>query len=249
MKKKLGQHLLADQQILAQLIAEIAPKPADNFVEVGPGTGQLTEPLLASGAAVRALELDSKYADTLSARVGQHASRLEVFQGDAVKDLHIPATEDWRLVGNLPYQISSPLLIKLCDLAKPPQDVHVMVQLEFAQRAEASAGSKAYGRLTVFLQAVYSIEILFQVPPNAFKPMPQVDSAVIRMCPLANPLRAEDPKLFAEIVTSAFGQKRKMLGNSLGNFAVAAGQFAGMRAEQLTVADFVQITNDYLKLT
>ena len=236
----LGQHLLADQRVLDMIIDRIAPQPQDAFVEVGPGTGRLTEPLLASGAQVYATERDRRLAAKLGPRLGNLARRLHLKVADAAVDLAHPADRPWRLVGNIPYQISSPLLLQMCGRLQP-QDVHVMVQLEFARRAAAAAGSRVYGRLSVMLQAFYEVELLFAVSRQAFAPPPRVDSALLRLRPRARRHELAASPLFAEVVRRAFGQRRKLIANALGSWSALAGDCAKMRAEQLAVDDYLQI--------
>ncbi len=244
MKRALGQHLLADQQVLDRMVAAIAPRPDDEFVEVGPGTGRLTEPLLAAGASVRAIERDRRAAAMLAPRLGPLAQRLEVTVGDAARRLPVPDAGMWRLAGNLPYQISSPLLLSLGAHAQTLKDAHVMVQREFALRAAAPAGCREYGRLSVSLQASFDVQLLFEVPPSAFIPRPQVDSAVLRLVPLAVPLQPADPAAFAAIVRLAFGQRRKKLSNALGAYAPLAAKLRDLRAEQLAVRDYVALADE-----
>ena len=240
-KPPLGQHMLADQRILDMMIAQIAPRPEDAFVEVGPGTGRLTEALLAAGAQVYATERDRALAAQLPTRMGALSQRLHLTVADAAVKLLLPPDRPWRLAGNIPYQISSPLLLKMCGRLQP-DDAHVMVQFEFARRAAAAAGGRVYGRLSVMLQAFYEAEVVFTVPPAAFVPPPRVDSALLRLRPRPQRHELADSELFAEIVRRAFGQRRKQLANALGDYAGFAGEYAKMRPEQLAVDDYLHIT-------
>ena len=237
----LGQHMLVDEGVLAMIIDSIAPQPEDVFVEVGPGTGCLSEALLKSGAEVYATERDGKLAAQLPERLGSLSRRLHLTVADAVVELAQPANRSWRLAGNIPYQISSPLLLNMCN-CPPLQDAHVLVQLEFARRAAASAGSRVYGRLSVMLQAFHEVEVMFTVDPEAFSPPPRVDSALLRLRPRTQPPQLAASPEFSEIVRRAFGQRRKQLANALGDYARFAGDYGKMRPEQLAVDDFLNIT-------
>ena len=244
MGRALGQHLLADQGVLDEFVAQIDPQPGQIFVEPGPGTGRLTEPLLAAGAKVIAIERDPGCVRMLPARMGALAARLVVTSGDAAQDLPVPQRQAWRLAGNIPYQISSPLLINLCGQRPAPQDAHLMVQHEFAQRAAARPGSRVYGRLSVTLQASFQVQYLFSIPSSAFKPPPKVASAAIRLVPLRLTRTPADVAIFSEIVRLAFAQRRKKLGNALATLGPdAAGRHARLRAEQLGVNDYLDLAD------
>lgn len=239
-----GQHFLADQSVLDELVARISPQPGQCLVEVGPGTGRLTKPLLEAGASVCAIELDAELARSLPKRMGGLAGNLEVAQGDAARWLPVPATGPWRLVGNIPYQISSPLLLGLRDRPERLRDVHLMVQNEFAERAAAHPGNRQYGRLSVVLQAVWQVSLLFTVPPEAFRPPPKVCSAAIRLLPRAARRQPACLQMFEQVVRLAFSGRRKTLRNSLVSLGPhAAGQYAALRAEQLSVDDYINLAD------
>lgn len=240
----LGQHFLADQQVLAKLVAAINPRATDVFIEVGPGTGVLTVPLLEAGAQVIAIECDRRLAEQLTRRLGKLAQRLEVVVGDAAKQLPQPSAANWRLVGNLPYAISSPLLTGLANRRAGLVDVCVMVQHEFADRLAAQPHSRSYGRLSVVVQARFEVEYLFAVAPQAFAPPPKVTSAVVRLKPLANVPAVVDRAAFETVTRLAFGQRRKRLDNALASLECGVDdELAGLRAENISVADYVRLAD------
>jgi 16S rRNA (adenine1518-N6/adenine1519-N6)-dimethyltransferase len=243
-RKRFGQHFLADVQVLDTLVELIDPRPGQALVEIGPGLGALTWPLLQRCRALTVVELDRD----LAARLRTHGGGLRVIEADALKvDFAALAREQnqpLRLVGNLPYNISTPILFHLLDASTQVFDQHFMLQKEVARRMAAAPGGKDYGRLSVMLQWRYRIDELLEVPPQAFEPPPQVDSAVVRMRPL--PLGdARPPELLSELVTVAFSQRRKLLRHTLGRWLDARG-FAGSfdlqrRAEEVPVAQYVAL--------
>ncbi|MDJ0926815.1 MAG: 16S rRNA (adenine(1518)-N(6)/adenine(1519)-N(6))-dimethyltransferase RsmA [Gammaproteobacteria bacterium] len=248
-RKRLGQHFLHDQNILDKIVRAIDPRAGEHFVEIGPGRGALTGPLLDRGVNVDAIELDRALAARLPAQFP--AAALTVHQGDALKfDFTQLGTRDLRLVGNLPYNISTPLLFHFLDHSTLFRDIHVMLQKEVVERMTASAGTKAYGRLTVALAARCRIEALFVIRPGSFRPPPQVDSAFVRLVPdAARFARIDSPQLFEQIVNAAFSQRRKQLANSLRTMIgpvqlVDLGIDPSRRAETLTVEDYVQLANE-----
>ncbi len=241
---RLGQHFLTDSDILRRMIEFINPKAQDCFVEIGPGKGQLTRPLLASGAKVLAIELDRDLASKLSERMGKLNLSLTVSQKDAARGLPIPERGFWRAVGNLPYAISSPVLTRLPNYLPRLIDGHFMLQKEFAQRMAAQPGSRIYGRLSVAVQAFFSVEALFEVPANSFTPPPQVKSMVVRMRPLDEPKKILDHKIFTLVTRQAFAQRRKQLRNALGALSIEVpDNIAGLRAESLRVDQFIGLAN------
>ena len=249
-RKRLGQHFLHDQNILEKILRAISPTANEHFVEIGPGHGALTGPLLDCGVRVDAIELDRELAARLPGAFP--ASGLTVHQGDALKfDFAQLGRNDLRLVGNLPYNISTPLLFHALEYSNLFRDIHVMLQKEVVDRMTASPGSKSYGRLTVALAARCRVEGLFEIRPGSFRPPPQVDSAFVRLIPDADRLaRLDSPHLYEQIVNAAFSQRRKQLVNSLRNI-VTSQQLADLgidpsrRAETLTVEDYVRLANDY----
>ena len=250
-KKKFGQNFLVDEQIIADIIAAIRPEPEDNMVEIGPGLGALTRPLLKKLLCLHVVEIDRDIIARLEKDYPQDGleSRLIIHTGDALEfDISIlPAP--LRIVGNLPYNISSPLLFHFAGSADHIIDMHFMLQDEVVERMVAAPSTSAYGRLSVMLQYRFRMEKLLDVPPESFRPAPKVNSAIVRMIPLPTseiPVRNE--KMLAEVVRAAFGQRRKTLRNTLrGHLAeadfVQLGIDARLRAENLTVAQFVQVAN------
>ena len=248
-RKRLGQHFLHDQNVLQKILEAIGPQADEHFVEIGPGRGALTGLLLDCGVRLDAIEIDRALAARLAAEFT--TARLTVHHGDALKyDFAQLASRDLRLVGNLPYNISTPLLFHFLDYSQLFRDIHVMLQKEVVDRMAASAGSKTYGRLTVALAARCRVEPLFVIRPGSFRPPPQVDSAFVRLVPDATRFsRLDSPELFERVVNAAFSQRRKQLVNSLRTL-ITAEQLVGLgidpsrRAETLTVDDYVRLAND-----
>jgi len=247
-KKRFGQHFLHDKNILSRIVEYVAAKPGERIVEIGPGEGALTLPLLRAAGSLTVIELDRDLIEPLRTRargVGEltivHRDVLEVDIGT----LAVGGTI--RLVGNLPYNISTPILFHCLDHAAAIHDMHFMLQKEVVERMAAGPGSKTYGRLSVMLQLRCAVEPLFDVPPTAFTPPPKVDSAVVRLVPLSPdrlPQVAFD--VIDRVVRAAFGQRRKTLSNALKGVAdaddlAAAGIDPRLRAEQLAPATFVAL--------
>ncbi len=244
-RKRFGQHFLHDQHYLARIVAAIDPRPGDALVEIGPGEGALTRPLLERLSALTVIEIDRDLASGLSA--GFAPERLQVIVADALDFDFAALPANLRVVGNLPYNVSTPLLFHLAGFADRVRDMHFMLQLEVVDRMAAAHSTPEYGRLSVMLQRRFRIERLFKVPPGAFRPPPKVESAVVRVTPRpASELAPVDPKLFATVVTRAFGARRKTLRNALGSLIDAAGLErlgidAGLRPENLAPADYIRI--------
>jgi 16S rRNA (adenine1518-N6/adenine1519-N6)-dimethyltransferase len=246
-RKRFGQNFLVDERIIADIIRAIRPEPADNMVEIGPGLGALTRPLLHRLNRLHVVEIDRDIIARLEKDYPQE--KLTIHAGDALKfDLALlPAP--LRIVGNLPYNISSPLLFHFAQYAQRVADMHFMLQNEVVERMVAAPSTPAYGRLSVMLQYRFQMEKLLDVPPESFRPAPKVHSAVVRMIPLtAGEVRVRNEKLFAEIVGAAFGQRRKTLRNTLKNYLDENGLRQlnidpQLRAENLGVAEFVRITD------
>jgi len=249
-KKHLGQHFLHERRVVEKIVLAIDPKPGDRLVEIGPGQGAITFPLLRAHGALTAIEFDRDLVAPLL-----HAARefgeLEIVPGDVlgVDFTALAAGGTIRLVGNLPYNLSSPILFHALDHAAAIRDMHFMLQKEVVDRMAAPPGSKVYGRLSVMLQAYCTVTPLFTVPPGAFRPPPKVESAVVRLVP-RDPARIgiADPARFAQVVRAAFGQRRKTLRNALKGVLddisiAAAGVRPDARAEQLAVADFVRLAS------
>lgn len=249
-KKSLGQHFLHERGVIEKMLLAISPKPGDRFVEIGPGQGALTFPLLDRHGALTAIEFDRDLLEPLTAAAKAHGA-LTLIHSDVmnVDFTALAAGEPFRLVGNLPYNLSSPILFHALDHAASIRDMHFMLQKEVVDRMAAAPGSKVYGRLSVMLQAYCTVTSLFKVPPGAFRPPPKVDSAVVRLVPRPpEQVGIDDPRRFADVVRAAFGQRRKTLRNALGGVCdadriVAAGIDPQTRAEQLDVADFVRLAN------
>lgn len=216
-RKRFGQNFLEDEAIIDQIIRAIGPRPVDNMVEIGPGLSALTRPLTQALERLRVVEIDRD----LAARLRNHYSpnKLEIIEADALSVDFGALGPNLRIVGNLPYNISSPLLFHLLDYADAVVDQHFMLQREVIDRMVAKPGSSDYSRLSVMLQARYRMTKLFEVPPEAFNPPPRVVSAVVRMVPLpADRAQARDAKVFSQVVARAFAQKRKMLRGGLGDW-------------------------------
>ncbi len=249
-KKSLGQHFLIDRNMIDMIVLAVSPKPGDLLVEIGPGQGAITLPLLRKHGELTAIEFDRDLITPLS-EAAQGVGRLTVIHKDVLQvDFSRLAGEGTlRLVGNLPYNLSSPILFHALDHAARVQDMHFMLQKEVVDRMAADPGSKVYGRLSVMLQAYCMVTPLFDVPPEAFRPPPRVDSAVVRLVP-RDPatIGINDPKRFAEVVRAAFGQRRKTLRNALSSVCStdqieAAALRPDARAEQVAVAAFIRLAN------
>ena len=254
-KKHLGQNFLHEKGVIAKIMQAIDPKPGDVVVEIGPGQGALTFPLLQRHGALTAIEFDRDLHAPLQAAAREHGA-LRLVEGDvlgvdfsALAAELAPADGRIRLVGNLPYNLSSPILFHALDHAGAIRDMHFMLQKEVVERMAAGPGSKVYGRLSVMLQAYCAVTPLFTVPPGAFRPAPKVDSAVVRLVPKpVDRIEVADRTMFAHVVRAAFGQRRKTLRNALQGVAdteaiEAAGLRADARAEQVEVAGFVRLAN------
>ena len=259
-RKRFGQHFLTDQSIIEAIVGAIAPKAGQQMVEIGPGLGALTQPLLERAGALTVIELDRDLAAHWRARGGVQVIESDVLKVDfrAVFGSNLPiqaaeaaraATESivntgLRIVGNLPYNISTPILFHLLPYAEMVQDQHFMLQKEVIERMVAKPSTAAYGRLSVMLQWRYAMENFLHVPPEAFDPPPRVDSAVVRMVPRAQPAPLQ-PKVLEELVQVAFSQRRKILRNTLGKWLAEHG-FAGefdekRRAEEVPVSEYIQL--------
>jgi 16S rRNA (adenine1518-N6/adenine1519-N6)-dimethyltransferase len=242
-RKRFGQHFLVDQALIEAIVREIAPRPGEPLVEIGPGLGALTQPLLERCGALTVIELDRDLAARWRQRQGVTVVESDVLKVD-IGALADTAGQPLRLVGNLPYNISTPILFHLLPVADRVRDQHFMLQKEVVERMAAAPGGKDYGRLSVMLQWRYDIESVLDVPPEAFDPPPRVDSAVVRMLPLAQP-PAVDEEVLSEVVTVAFSQRRKLLRHSLGRW-LEQRSFGGAfdllrRAEEVPVAEYVAL--------
>jgi 16S rRNA (adenine1518-N6/adenine1519-N6)-dimethyltransferase len=250
-KKKFGQNFLVDEQIVADIITVIRPEPADNMVEIGPGLGALTRPLLKRLNHLHVVEIDRDIIARLESDYPQDnpQTKLTIHAGDALEFDFAQLPAPLRIVGNLPYNISSPLLFHFAAYAERVKDMHFMLQNEVVERMVAEPSTPEYGRLSVMLQYRFFMEKLLEVPPESFRPAPKVDSAIVRMIPLpASEIAVRDEKLFAAIVSAAFGQRRKTLRNTLRSYLSEAdfgslGIDAKLRAENLGVAEFARMAN------
>lgn len=248
-RKRFGQNFLKDQSVLNDIVTAISPQKTDHLLEIGPGTGAMTENLLAYLDRMDVIELDRDLVTFLKKRFP--ANKLTIHQGDALSfdftTLGASRENKWRIVGNLPYNISSPLLFHLMQYADCIEDQHFMLQREVVERMVAEPGSKAFGRLSVMLQWQYDMELLFIVPPEAFDPMPRVDSAIVRMIPKEMPEICSIEAL-EKTVTQAFSQRRKMLRNNLAPLFTEARLIEleidpTRRPEDLSVEQFIRLAN------
>jgi 16S rRNA (adenine1518-N6/adenine1519-N6)-dimethyltransferase len=250
-RKRFGQHFLTDASVIDAIVDRIDPRPGQALVEIGPGLGALTTPLRQRCGLLTVIELDRDLAERLRRQPG-----LDVIEADVLRvDFRALAARlggPLRVVGNLPYNISTPILFHLLDAAAQVEDQHFMLQSEVVERMAAGPGSKTYGRLSVMLQWRYLIERVLDVPPQAFEPPPAVDSAVVRMRPLPAPALS-DAAILRELVTSAFSQRRKLLRHTLGRW-LEQKKFTGTfdtqrRAEEVPVDEYVALARQLAQLT
>lgn len=246
-RRRFGQNFLADPHYVERIVAAIDPQPGQTIVEIGPGLAALTARLIERAGHITAVEIDRD----LVARLRERFTPLQLtlIEGDALLFDFAALGEKLRVVGNLPYYISSPLMFHLAGFAPSLTDLHVMLQREVVERMTADPGTPAYGRLTVMLATCFAVTRLFVVPPGAFRPAPKVDSAVARLVPLREHApRIDDTRGFARLVAAAFSQRRKTLRNAINALCdaatiEAAGIDPGVRGETLAVGDFVQLAN------
>ena len=249
-RKRFGQHFLRDAEVAARMVAAIGPRRGDLVVEIGGGDGALSRPLLSECGALTVVELDRDLVPRLEERC-RGVGELTVRQADALKfDFRaLGHGRKIRLAGNLPYNISTPLLFHIAAFADVIEDVHVLLQREVARRVAAAPGGGDYGRLSVMTQAVFAAEILFAVTPAAFDPPPKVHSAFVRLRPHAAPSVAiRNRRAFAAVVAAAFAHRRKTLKNGLGALVdgagfAAAGVDPARRAETLSLAEFAALAD------
>jgi 16S rRNA (adenine1518-N6/adenine1519-N6)-dimethyltransferase len=251
-RKRFGQHFLHDPGIVAKIVRAINGDPEQHLVEIGPGGGAITAGLLAACSRLDVIELDRDLIAPLEKRVGPN-NKLHIHSQDALKTDFCALQESGeklRLVGNLPYNISTPLLFRLLDQLACVEDMHFMLQKEVAERIAARPGSGAYGRLSVMLQYRCAVQVLFLTGPAAFKPRPKVESAFIRLTPHAKPpVAVEDESAFNRIVRQAFCHRRKTLRNALRSLLDAdairaAGVDPALRPEQLGLSDFAALSHN-----
>lgn len=247
-RKRFGQNFLRDEAVIGRIIASIQPRPGEHYVEIGPGLGALTQPLLKALGSLQVVELDRDIIPQVQTTCGP-LGELTIHEADALKfDFHL-CGENLHVVGNLPYNISTPLLFHLFTQLDCIKDMHFMLQKEVVDRMSASPGCKQYGRLTVMVQYYCQVDSLFDVPPTAFYPAPKVNSSIVQLVPYKTlPYPVENKKLFDEIVREAFNQRRKTLRNSLRAY-LNDEQFAqadinpDLRAENLSVEEYARLAN------
>lgn len=247
-RKRFSQNFLIDEGIIDDIVAAIAPRPDDNMVEIGPGQGALTQPLATRVHHLHVVEIDRDLVAALRRRYDD--GRVIIHEGDALEFDFAALGPGLRVVGNLPYHISTPILFRLVESANRLRDAHVMLQREVVDRMVAAPGASDYGRLSVMLQYHFDLEKVLDVPAESFDPAPKVESAVVRMQPHLQRQRARDEGLLGRIVTAAFAQRRKTLRNTLSAYLQAhdyeaLGIDPGMRAQALDVPAFVRIA-DYV---
>jgi 16S rRNA (adenine1518-N6/adenine1519-N6)-dimethyltransferase len=249
-RKRFGQNFLHDPGVMDRIVHAIAPSAQDHLVEIGPGQGAITELLLPLVKRLDAVELDRDLVRLLQGRYAEK-KHFQLHSADALKFDFCRLARDHerlRVVGNLPYNISTPLLFHLLENSQCIRDMHFMLQKEVVERMVASPGSKIYGRLSVMLQIRCRVQMLFPIGPGAFQPPPRVDSAFVRLTPYENPLHeVTDMALFSRLVTQAFSQRRKTLRNTLRGLASetimeSCGIDPSARAEQLRLEDFACIS-------
>ena len=246
-RRRFGQNFLVDSGIINAIVSAIDPQRGDKVVEIGPGLGAITEPLLARLDHLHVVEIDR---DLIARLKKQHPpARMTIHEGDALAFDFASIGKDLRLVGNLPYNISTPLLFHLADYVGIVRDMHFMLQKEVVERLVAVPGESDFSRISVMLQYRFHLEWLIDVPPESFDPPPKVQSAVVRLIPrAASELHAKNQEKLSQVVQTAFSQRRKMLRNTLKGTLGDAG-FAELgidptrRAEDLTVDDYVRIAN------
>jgi len=247
-RKRFGQHFLTDPGIIEAIVRSIAPTQADVVVEIGPGKGAITAPLLARAGTLHAIELDRDLAASLRIRYVDEAN-LYIHEADALRFDYSSLGDSLRIVGNLPYNISTPLLFRLLEYRDRILDMHFMLQKEVVDRMAATPGSRAYGRLSIMLGCHFEMEALFDVDRSAFDPAPAVTSAIVRLIPLpAGTYDIHDESRLSQLVATAFSQRRKTIRNSLRQVVDEAGLRSvgidpGMRPETVSIAKYVQLAN------
>ncbi|MBS1140622.1 MAG: dimethyladenosine transferase [Proteobacteria bacterium] len=246
-RKRFGQNFLVDHGIIAAIISAIDPKRDETVVEIGPGLGAITEPLMARVDHLHVVEIDR---DLIARLKKQHTpERMTIHEGDALAFDFASIGKDLRLVGNLPYNISTPLLFHLAEYVDIVRDMHFMLQKEVVERMVAEPGDADFGRMSVMLQYRFYLEWLIDVPPESFDPPPKVQSAVVRLIPKpVSELNAKSQEKLAQVVLTAFSQRRKMLRNTMKSLLSEAafaelGITPTLRAEDVSVEDYVRIAN------
>ncbi|MEQ5835732.1 16S rRNA (adenine(1518)-N(6)/adenine(1519)-N(6))-dimethyltransferase RsmA [Marinobacter sp. R17] len=249
-RKRFGQNFLHDPGVIERIVRAIHPQPDDVLVEIGPGLGALTEELLAVNPALQVVELDRDLIPVLRTKFFNYPD-FRIHEADALRFDFAELAQDkpLRIVGNLPYNISTPLIFHLLEQAGVVQDMHFMLQKEVVQRLAATAGDKHYGRLGIMAQYFCQVQPLFEVGPGAFRPAPKVDSAIVRLVPHKTlPFPAKDLNLLQSVVRTAFNARRKTLRKALGSLVSADDLRAldiddGLRPENLTLQEYVRIAD------
>ena len=244
-RKRFGQNFLVDDQIVNRIVATISPKKSDNIVEIGPGKGALTFPLLQNLDHLSVIEIDR---DLISLLKLKKQDKLTIYEADALKFDYGLISDNLRIVGNLPYNISSPLLFHLLSSKNQIIDMTFMLQKEVVDRIVASHGSKTYGRISVMMQAFFKVESMFTVPKESFDPQPKIESAILYLKTRTKPL-TENIKLLEKIVKISFSQRRKTLKNCLKSILSQEQTKIDLsqRAEMLSVENFITLMKDYEK--
>ena len=244
-RKRFGQNFLTDTQVVERIVSTIAPKKDDHLLEIGPGQGAMTLPLLEQVDQLNVIEIDR---DLITLLKSFNSEKLVIHEGDALKFDFSTLPSPLRVVGNLPYNISSPILFHLLAYRAHIKDMTFMLQKEVVERMVAAPGSKTYGRLSVMMQAFFECELIFIVPPESFDPAPKVDSAIVYLKPLKQPLTNNLP-VFEKIVKACFAQRRKTLRNNLKSLMSSEQTCIDLsqRAEVLSLEDFVTLSHDYEK--
>ena len=256
-RKRFGQNFLHDHTIISQILASIMATPDQHWVEIGPGLGVLTEPLLKKGISLDVIELDRDLVNFLTQKF-KDCTKLRIHSCDAL-DFNFAELsregEGLHIIGNLPYNISTPLLFHLLESAERIEDMHFMLQKEVVERMCAEPGSKKYGRLSIMIQYLCEAELLFYVPPESFNPVPRVMSAIVKLIPYKElPVEVSSLTDFNKLVTQAFSQRRKTLRNSLKNFfseqeIIDLAIDPAVRAESISLRDYVKLSNQYSEKT
>lgn len=251
-RKRFGQNFLHDPTIIGRIISSINPKPTEHLVEIGPGLGALTEEILELTGALDAVELDRDLIPVLRTKFFRYENNFKIHEADALKfDFKSLQTDQrpLRVIGNLPYNISTPLIFHLLSFSGLISDMHFMLQKEVVERLAAQPGEDHYGRLGIMAQYYCQVDKLFIVPPGAFNPAPKVDSAIVRLVPHTTlPIEAKSTDLLADVVRTAFGQRRKTLRNNMkglitGDQLDALNIDPGLRPERLSLKEFVAIAD------
>lgn len=251
-RKRFGQNFLHDPTIIGRIISAINPKPEEHLVEIGPGLGALTEEILELAGALDAVELDRDLVPVLRTKFFRYEDKFKIHEADALKFDFSSLQNDerpLRVIGNLPYNISTPLIFHLLSFSGLISDMHFMLQKEVVERLAAQPGENHYGRLGIMAQYYCQVEKLFIVPPGAFNPAPKVDSAIVRLIPHTTlPIQAKSAELLADVVRTGFSQRRKTLRNNMkgwitGEQLETLGIDPGLRPERLSLAEFVAIAD------